>query len=299
MQGCIPGPDLFKICVDDLEDENVPCHVKFTLDTKLEGWSIYSKHGCHPEGPTQAAGIGLRRTLWHSTRTNVKSYTLEEIRHCSSPRHAMPGWAAVLLKRTRCLMGSKLSKSQQYALAAKMANSTLSCVHRTTACNYFPSINTCQTTSWIWRSDLGASVQERLITRSKLNGRQTRWPGRLEHVPCKGGLRAPGLFSLEKRRPWRHLAADIQFRHLPGAYQEPDSLPKYKEGWQYSTDRNRNKRGSQWIEEKAFPAWRLSSSGTSCTERLCYLHLWRFSRCDKDNLYQEPPKILLVISLNT
>lgn len=53
-------PDLFKICVDDLEDENVLCHIKFTLDTKLEGWSIYSKHGCHPDGPTQAAGIGLR-----------------------------------------------------------------------------------------------------------------------------------------------------------------------------------------------------------------------------------------------
>lgn len=72
----------------------------------------------------------------------MKSHTLEEIRRCSSPQHAMPGWAAVLLKRTWGLMGSKLSKGQQYALAAKMANSTLSCIHRTTACNYFPSINT-------------------------------------------------------------------------------------------------------------------------------------------------------------
>lgn len=73
-------------------------------------------------------------------------------------------------------------------------------------------------------------------------------------MPCKGGLRAPGLFSLEKRRPWRDLAADIQFRHLSGTYYEPDSSQKYMEGWQYTTDRNRNKRGSQWIEEKAFPA---------------------------------------------
>lgn len=35
MQGCILRPDLFKICMDDLEDENVLCHIKFALDTTL------------------------------------------------------------------------------------------------------------------------------------------------------------------------------------------------------------------------------------------------------------------------
>ena len=104
------------------------------------------------------------------------------------------------------MIGSKLNMGQQYALAAKTANSALSCIHRTIASRSRDVVIPLhlalvklylEYAVQIW----GPSTREidRLV---QVEWRVSKAVSRLEHLPCEERLRELDPFIVDKRQLW-------------------------------------------------------------------------------------------------
>lgn len=106
--------------------------IRFADDIEPGGTNQHTwGQGCHSEGPWQAEGTSWQesyKSLWDNSPLQGKEEPL--VLH----RLALPSQGTVLLKKPwGPLVGSKLNKSQQHALATRRANSILSCINRSIA----------------------------------------------------------------------------------------------------------------------------------------------------------------------